>query len=187
MLVTLVRILLVLLLAVCPKSFADEIITDINDEKSTPILNEELRKLDVANRDLKTDLAALTTTVAGISNLSLRTKVGSFTRDLSTATGTQAITGVGFQPKAVLFFGVLDGSAVSWGMDDGTTSKGILYRGASGPMYATVAIQFQLNGTPDQQYASISALGADGFTLSWTKQNSPTGTATIQYLAIGEA
>jgi hypothetical protein len=75
---TLVRILLVLLLIVCPKSFADEIITDINDEKSTPILNEELRKLDVANKDLKADLVALTTTVAGISNLSLRTKVGSF-------------------------------------------------------------------------------------------------------------
>jgi hypothetical protein len=86
----------------------------------------------------------------------------------------------------VIFFSALDGLAASWGFDDAVNSKGMLFRGSGGPIYNTTAIQFQLNGTPDQQYASLASLDADGFTLTWTKQNSPTGTARVAYLAIGE-
>lgn len=112
-------------------------------------------------------------------------KVGSFTRDISLATGSQSVTGVGFTPRMLILFGTIDNGASSWGMADGTSQGCIFRRPTDGAIYqAAVVAQFQNNVTPDQAYASLSSFDADGFTLSWTKQNSPTGTATIKYLAV---
>jgi hypothetical protein len=38
-------------------------------------------------------------------------------------------------------------------------------------------------GTGNDQTATLSAFDADGFTLAWTKNVSPTGTANIYYIA----
>lgn len=122
--------------------------------------------------------------VSGLSAYTdTRFKISNFTRDLTTASGTQAVTGVGFSPKAIIFLSVLDGLAASWGFSNVTGDRGLLFRGAGGPIYGTGCIQLQLNTTPDQQYANVQSLDADGFTLNWTKQNSPTGTASIFYMA----
>jgi len=114
-------------------------------------------------------------------------KVGSFTRDLSTASGTQAITGVGFEPTAVMFFAIVDTTTqTSWGMDDGTISSANMdnygdtantYRNDLGH-----SIWLRPNAT-NYSYAKITSLDSDGFTLTWVKNNSPTGTATIMYMA----
>jgi len=51
-------------------------------------------------------------------------KIGSFTRDMSLATGTQAVTGVGFKPRLVEFRALLTGTnLMSIGETDGTTSQ----------------------------------------------------------------
>jgi hypothetical protein len=115
-------------------------------------------------------------------------KVGNFTRDISTATGTQAIIGVGFQPTAILIFGGVTGSAaISAGFSDGSTHGG-LSNGhlASADTWAVLTTELiRINqGSGNFYDGTISAFGADGFTVSWTKNGTPTGTATLNYLAL---
>ncbi len=123
------------------------------------------------------------------SSLGTSFKVGSFTRDLTIASGTQAVTGVGFQPKAVLLFAAISSSAtMSIGFDDATTHTSITDRQiVSADQWeidaATYAIKVY-TGATDSYTGYVSALGADGFTITWAKVNSPTGTLTINYLAI---
>lgn len=123
---------------------------------------------------------------AGLSTLSV--KVGAFTRDISLASGTQAVTGVGFQPKAIIFFACQNASVkASWGVSDGTTD------GATGDIHGQAATQYNTTtsdcidvreNAADVYQGDVSALGADGFTINWTKVGTPTGTLNVNYLAI---
>ena len=115
-------------------------------------------------------------------------KVGTFTRDTSLASGTQAVTGVGFTPKAVIFFAAVDTtSRFSVGFDDGTNSYLITDRegiaAATWRVLSTFSIEMVTNGS-DIYQGEITTLGTDGFTITWTKIGTPTGTATIFYLAL---
>jgi len=115
-------------------------------------------------------------------------KVGSFTRDTATATGTQSVTGVGFQPSAVIFFAAVNnGSRASWGVDIGDSAGGRVSddhnTGADTWAVGTGATIFAESGGGNQYSGFISAFGADGFTVSWTRTGVPTGTLTIIYLA----
>ena len=118
-----------------------------------------------------------------------RFKVGNFTRDLATATGTQAITGVGFKPKAIIIFGVVNGSAGVTGGFSEASSHGCFYDDnavvADTWQINTAAILLHERSSGNFQTATVSSLDSDGFTLSWTKTGTPTGTATHVYLAIG--
>lgn len=117
----------------------------------------------------------------------LQVKVGSFTRDLTTASGTQAITGVGFTPKAVLFLGVRDGGLLDTKGVDTLAAANCILQGYDSNQFlgAAYSIYFYHGSEVDRQRALITTLGADGFTLTWTKDGSPTGTGTVVYLAIG--
>lgn len=117
-------------------------------------------------------------------------KVGSFTRDISIASGTQAVTGVGFTPKAVVFFtglGAANETGLSVGGDDGTTGVCVYNNaqntatawGANGSTASIVIV----NAAGTSYAGKISAFGADGFTVTWTKTGSPVGTYIISYLA----
>ena len=113
-----------------------------------------------------------------------RFKVGAFEYDLSTESGNQAITGVGFQPKVVI---LLSGVALAWslGLYDGTTNAGIGQQNNSTQNSDQGAWAVKYNdASNNSQTGAISTLGADGFTIAWTKANSPTGTLYIKYLAI---
>ncbi len=111
-------------------------------------------------------------------------KVVSFTYDVSTATGSQSITGVGFTPIGVDFIAAFSSggntAAMSWGSSDGTTntswfnSTGAFAAGLSG----TAAIVAIASGGNDAR-ASVSAFTSDGATLGWTKTGTPTGTITV--------
>lgn len=117
----------------------------------------------------------------------LNVKTGLFSRDISTATGTQAITGIGFTPKVVIAFSAITGAVgnMSMGFFD-TTSRSISdeYQGTpdtySGRNYGV----FMYLST-GQYGGTLSSFDADGFTISWTKFGSPTGTASIYYIALG--
>lgn len=128
---------------------------------------------------------------SGMPAQETRFKVGSFTYDIATASGTQAITGVGFKPKAVIFLGAIsDTVSLTVGVDDGTTVGCAVQNQPAAvgnfhldTTYSVGGLPAGGTGTGTMSQGKITTLGADGFTLTWTKVGSPTGTLTVTYLA----
>jgi hypothetical protein len=128
--------------------------------------------------------AAQAAAIIGSVGGALKSALVSFTRDLSAASGTQAITGVGFTPTAVLFVGGVGGSG-TWGLVDSARTSGNLTNIGTTISFTlnTSAITFFTEATASHfQQATVQSYDADGFTLSWTKTGSPTGTATMKAL-----
>ena len=117
-------------------------------------------------------------------------KTITFTRDMTAASGDVAYTGVGFQPRQVVFFAsVASNAAGSWGVDDGTNVE-CIFQYSDGSMDSSSAlspnksIYFDNGAGSDYTSAKISAIGSDGFTLTWTLHNSLSATATIIALCL---
>ena len=118
-------------------------------------------------------------------------KFGSFTRDMTAASGDAVITGVGFQPRLVIFMAALTSntSTFSVSIDSANGSSGsgvgsIFTRGSASFLAGTsYSIQLETTAGTNFQSGSISAVGTDGFTVTWVKTGSPTGTANIFYAA----
>lgn len=134
-----------------------------------------------------------TTITNGAGSITLATFtqvfVGSFTRDTSTATGTQSVTGVGFVPRAIFFFGGENGvaSEMSIGFDDGTTRRSVADNNAvTASSYDTASTNsiYDIQSSGVSYAGVISTFDSDGFTISWTRTSTPTGTLTISYLAV---
>lgn len=129
----------------------------------------------------------------------LLTKVGSFTK--IGATGTQSITGVGFTPKAIIFWTTGSASASgTWqshvfstlGFTTGptnsfavaATSEDAIATSNTGRRMAAKAITNSNTGGSAAEYeADLASFDADGFTLNWTL-NAPRN-PVINYLALG--
>jgi len=109
--------------------------------------------------------------------------VGTGTRNVA---GDQAIIGLGFKPKVVIFFAKAEGGAnqiQSSGFDDGTNHRCVFLIGSSVDVNETDL--FSIYGykvVGDQLYGYISSLDADGFTITWAL----IGTLTVdfKYLAL---
>jgi hypothetical protein len=112
---------------------------------------------------------------------------GYTTRDIAT-TGDQAITGVGFQGRALIML-----TCVSPGP---MMSIGFSYNGNAGqcvcdyndPNYGFLNANIAyLTVTAGATWATciVKTMDSDGFTLTWGKNGSPTGTANFAYLVIG--
>jgi hypothetical protein len=136
-----------------------------------------------------TDLTdAGATTLHSHAASAVSVKVGEFTRDSATASGTQAITGVGFQPKAVIFTGSKSGTlqvvyvAFTDGTNDGQTYSRELETSGSRVTNGGL-FQFHQSGSGNYNSGGLT-LDSDGFTISWTKAGTNSGTITIEYLAI---
>lgn len=137
--------------------------------------------------------------------------VSSFAKTAGIA--AQPVTGVGFQPKLVIFWGsdqtatgftdaanphVACGSFF-WGWDDGThhVCSGVVYQDASaGPQPNIVSMTSDLSSIVRAQAAAfnvsqsegkIATMDADGFTITWTYQDGfSTGAGYIvNYMALG--
>ena len=108
--------------------------------------------------------------------------VGHFTRDTSLASGTQAVTGIGFRPSSILFHARQTGDEVSWGFGHSSSDREIHLDVGAAISGSTNRSIFLTDGANSYQ-GDILSLDADGFTVSWTKSNSPTGTATINFMA----
>lgn len=112
--------------------------------------------------------------------------VGSFQIDTATASGVQVITGVGFQPRAVSFNAGVNGtSEFSTGFDDLTNRRVSFQANTAGVFWGNSTASILLNQVDGAITYSgyISAVSADGFTITWTKVGAKTGTATINFMA----
>ena len=131
-------------------------------------------------------VGAILTTLGGIAYTDTRFKIGATSKDISN-TDDLVISTVGFQPKAVVFLANQDSTTkASVGIDTQIASLAI----ANGHGYiasawvpAADASIFAVETGTDTMKGRISAFAAGGFTLSWTKAGTPTGTIAIYYLA----
>lgn len=112
-------------------------------------------------------------------------KVGSTTRDLTTATGSQSVTGSGFTPRLAVFIGAQDNNArMSIGFDDGTNRLSLSFDDAGNKWQVETTVSIAPGSGADKQVAYVTSFDSDGFSLSWTKTGTPTGTFTLIYLLI---
>lgn len=122
----------------------------------------------------------------GTAQRQARQLIGSFDRDVS-VTGTQAITGVGFKPRRVYAFLSLIGTgdgAMSWGMSVGSAASRALLRNLGTGDFAqsgSMLAAYQVDGS-NIAIADMTSFDADGFTVTWSKTGTPTGTARISYI-----
>ena len=122
-----------------------------------------------------------------IDGAGLTSETGSFTRDISTASGTQAITGVGFQPTALIVF--VGGGGVgraSWGMasSDGSEVCVNHYHNVSSDQFEHWSNLIRIEyGSGENYRGDLTSFDTDGFTITWTKAGSPTGTVGCKFIA----
>jgi hypothetical protein len=109
------------------------------------------------------------------------------TRDMTLATGTQGVTGVGFQPVHVTFFACTDGGLGGcWGNDNTVDSDCVRDQSASGVdnQYGSGGNSVEIRPSAGTSYTcSITTMDADGFTLSWVRTGAPTGNLRLHFLA----
>ena len=126
-------------------------------------------------------------------------KTGTFTRTMSTATGDQAVTGVGFTPKILRI--LAGGDSATGGFTYHNRSNGVSYNAEAGYceyMFINDAGTLgdganvdasnivHLTGGGVGQTAIVKTFDTDGFTLTFTLVGSPGG-ATSTYVYIAEA
>ena len=114
--------------------------------------------------------------------------IGNFSRDITIASGTQSITGVGFRPQAIQFLSALSGTvpSISAGFDNLTASIGQYNNDNSDPADINVDIAnslFVFSSFNNAYFGPVQSFDVDGFTIDWTKFNSPTGTFLTGFMA----
>ena len=115
-------------------------------------------------------------------------KIGGFSKDIADASGTLAITGVGFQPTVVMFFATVSGgSGFSVGSNDLTTRSAFYDNQASsdntwGNLGAgTIMME---RGSGNQYKGVVNSMDVDVFTIGWTKVSSISGTMQVTWHAM---
>mgnify|MGYP003405195373 CR=1 FL=1 len=113
----------------------------------------------------------------------LASKRISLSRDMTAVSADVAYTGVGFTPTSIMFIGTVSSVCYSSGMCDSAKAQDCIFHAASA---AYTQGDNSLNNcllfvTAGNQYhtALVKTFDADGFTLTWSKVNSPTGTAKV--------
>ncbi len=120
-------------------------------------------------------------------------EVGGFSKDTSDATGTQEINLTGaFKPIAVTLQAFEDGTGpatntleASLGFDDGTRTH-CNYIDAANDLWTSrtdFSIYDEENTATDTYQGKVSSFDSDGFTITWTKVGTPTGTLKIKFMA----
>lgn len=125
--------------------------------------------------------------MSGFTGPAMRSKVVNTTYDVSTASGTQNITGFGFNPTAV---------SINYGMNAaGGSGVGFAAGGAQGTtcvnsdnqsvsLRQTGAAIFYSNAAASAFQLGVVSFIADGIQITWTKTGAPTGTLGISVLGM---
>ncbi|MGH9922556.1 MAG: PKD domain-containing protein, partial [Nitrososphaerales archaeon] len=123
---------------------------------------------------------------------------GRFNKSTAPAPASQTISGLGFQPKALILFS--DGSAVNGiqehynfaiGFSDGTNSRSLVLHSddnsilsQAGRAGGTRVLRLLSNGNPTvSAEATLTSFNADGFTLNWVTNDA--SATKIHYIALG--
>ena len=136
------------------------------DAKSHPDIYEVATELDTRIDGKITTHTAIAAAhhAKGISDV----YIGTFTR---IEAGDQVINGVGFQPKFIVFLAYGTGGverSVSLGFDDGTVHHAIVGVGDSVDMVMDTDHSIFIRKDAENWICGyVSALGADGFTITW--------------------
>ena len=117
----------------------------------------------------------------------LNSKVIRESRDMTSATGDVSYTGYGFAPSALICFANLDdfNLGLSWGVcDEDATEFGFCWTPT--PNWNSVSrIAYLHEDAGKIQSAVVKTLDADGFTLTWAKDGTPSaGNVFLHFLAL---
>jgi hypothetical protein len=120
-------------------------------------------------------------------NTRLKSKTKLSTYNLATASGDVAITGIGFQPSAIICIANVDGTAGSFsiGAADSAKTVGNISRNNNTFFYDNAGVNALIGidpGTGNISTAIVKSFDADGFTLTWTKGGTNTGIANLIFL-----
>jgi hypothetical protein len=131
-------------------------------------------------------LFALASAATGLAWSSAVVKGTNFTRDVSAAGSAQAVTGIGFKPKAILFVAAISTTkAMSIGFADGSSNLSIsddTYDTDGTWVSNTTSALLLVASAGNNANMVLTSFDADGFTVTWSKTNSPTGTASVHAL-----
>ena len=108
-------------------------------------------------------------------------EITSITKDLTEADGeTDVDTSLSATPRQIIFFMSVAGrSEASWGVDNGTLAN-CTFQDGNEDMDSSDAYSIYIEDTGgDYQRANVTATAANGFTITWDKSGTVTGTATI--------
>ena len=115
-------------------------------------------------------------------------KIKSDTYDLTSASGTKSVTGVGFKPSAAILLAIVNAQEyynVFAFLQNGSI-MGIRRQNPAGGPYWSVGTVSLLIGPDNTNYQSILAAGVtmtdDGVDLAMTKVGDPTGTFTMLFM-----
>lgn len=162
--------------------------TDITTNDSATSKHGFLKKLSNIATEFMNGQGAWATPASGMQYADSRFEFVQSSRDMTAATGTQAITGAGFAPKAVIIYGAKTETAVSsfgFGESTGPESWCIIApdgAGTTGEFTVEVTVISLREAAGGSQKATIQSFDADGITLSWTKSGSPTGSGDFGIL-----
>lgn len=138
-------------------------------------------KLIAGNADLKMFMNAAGSAPEWSSGI----KIGNFTYNTATASGTHAVSGIGFKPSNVFFLvTVNDTSEISLGFDNMSAPYSVYYGFEGNAVWRhtnTAIMLYQASGI--YYTGAITTFGTDGFTITWAKGGAKTGTARVIYLA----
>ena len=114
------------------------------------------------------------------------------TRDMTAASGDVAYTGVGFTPTVIIAFARISATAdISHGFCDSALIQAYVFSALTATYCEDADLYLiglsNTNSKPSQQgqQAKVKSFGADGFTLTWTKNATPgAGTANLYFLCL---
>lgn len=157
--------------------------TSLTINGSTPITSIDTDLSSASGSDdtlasAKAILAAITANSGG------KYSIGVFSQ-AANASGTDAVSGLSFQPSIVLFHAI-NGGKVSFGADDGTNTfcNYLVSDTAAYSQSSTQSIR-TADSAGVYQSGKVTAIASDGFTVTWTPAGSQSGTVSVIYIALG--
>lgn len=109
----------------------------------------------------------------------LSSKVFYISKDMTAASGDVSYTGIGFKPTAMIAFSAKGGTTNShMGMVDSSKTGRSIYN-LAGNFSKFDAFIVLTTSSGNYQEAAVKSFDTDGFTLTWAKTGSPTGTGDI--------
>jgi hypothetical protein len=154
----------------------------------TTAAGDHLTFISVAANDVRQTGFGLTDGGSPVTASSTGITIGSFSKNIGDASGTLAITGVGFQPTVVMFFATVSGgTGFSVGSSDLTTESGFYSnQAATDNTWGNITAETIMmeRGSGMQYKGDVNSMDSDGFTIGWTKVGSISGTMQVTWHAM---